>query len=165
MNPNVDPLAQLRDLHTPDPISFWPPAFGWWMIVVFILVLVAVALWGIRYRKRTAPRREALAELIAAKAEYDQTQDSTNLMKSLSQLLRRYAMVCFGRQNVAGLTGMSWLKFLDEQGKTTQFSSEVGHQAFVAIPYGSDGSVNAYEMVVVVERWIKSIPLPSRRQS
>ena len=32
--PNApDPLQDLRDVHMPDPISWWPPAFGWWMIM------------------------------------------------------------------------------------------------------------------------------------
>ncbi len=163
MNAMADPLEQLRDLHVPDPISFWPLAIGWWMVVCVLLVLGAIGMWIIRYRKKMAPRRLALSELTTLKTTFQETQDSVWLMQRLSQLLRRYAIVCFGRQRVAGLTGDSWLRFLDDQGKTQQFSSEMGQQAFVAIPYGSKCSVNEGEVVNLVEQWIKHIPLSSRK--
>ncbi|MGB0909041.1 MAG: DUF4381 domain-containing protein [Nitrospirales bacterium] len=162
MDPSNDPLQQLRDIHVPDPISFWPPALGWWVVMLIVLVLASLGLWFLRYRKKTAPRRSALSELTVLKAKFDETQDSANLMESLSQLLRRYAIVSFGRHNVAGLAGMSWLRFLDEQGKTQQFSSEMGQQAFAGVPYGSKSSVNAREMLALTEQWIKQIPLSSR---
>ena len=165
MNPTADPLMQLRDLHLPDPISFWPPALGWWVVALIVLGLVALGVWVIRYRKKTAPRRFALAELAGLKASFHDKQDLAELMTGLSQLLRRYAMVCFGRQKVAGLTGVAWLKFLDEQGNTLQFSNETASQAFAAVPYGAKDSINAPAMMDLVERWIKHIPLSSRKKS
>ena len=165
MNGTGDSLEQLRDLHLPEPVSFWPPAMGWWIIALILLVVLALSVWVIKYRKRTAPRRVALAELTGLKAQFDQTQDSVELMKGLSQLLRRYALVCFDRQNVAGLTGMDWLTFLDEQGQTRQFSNEFGRHAFTPVPYGSHEPVNAREMADLVERWIKQIPLPTGRKA
>ena len=165
MNSTADPLEHLRDLRLPDPISFWPPALGWWLGAIMILGLVALSVWGIRYRKKTAPRRFALAELADLRTRFDETQEVSELMIGLSQLLRRYAITCVGRRNVAGLTGVAWLKFLDEQGNTQQFSSETGTHAFAVVPYGAKNSVNGVEMVNLVERWIKQIPLPTRRKS
>ncbi len=40
MNSANDPLAQLRDIHLPDPISWWPPAPGWWVLAVVVLALL-----------------------------------------------------------------------------------------------------------------------------
>ncbi|MEC7549612.1 MAG: DUF4381 domain-containing protein, partial [Pseudomonadota bacterium] len=31
-------LAQLADIHLPAEISFWPPAFGWWILALLLLV-------------------------------------------------------------------------------------------------------------------------------
>ena len=165
MNPTADPLAQLRDLHLPDPVSFWPPALGWWIVALMVFGLVVWGVWGFRYRKKTAPRRLALAELTSLKSRFHDKHDDAELMTGLSQLLRRYAIVCFGRQKVAGLTGASWLKFLDEQGNTQQFSGETGNQAFAAVPYGAKDSVNARDMMDLVERWIKKVSLSEGRMS
>ncbi len=161
----MDPLEQLRDLHVPDPVSFWPPALGWWLVALVLFGLLALGLWVIQYRRKTAARRAALAELTALKTTFNDTQNTTNLLGSLSQLLRRYAIVCCGRERVAGLTGLGWLQFLDEHGRTQQFSSEMGQQAFAALPYGAQHKVNGQEMLDLVERWIKQAPLSVRKPS
>ena len=49
MNPDADPLAELRDVILPPDPSFWPPAIGWWLLAVLAVVLAVSALYGIRY--------------------------------------------------------------------------------------------------------------------
>ena len=39
-----DPLQQLKPLHLPPDPSWWPPAIGWW---VLLLVLVILTAWTI----------------------------------------------------------------------------------------------------------------------
>jgi hypothetical protein len=54
-------LSNLREIVLPPPVSFWPPAPGWW-IVGAALAGAALILLGktfIRYR-RDAYRRQAL---------------------------------------------------------------------------------------------------------
>ena len=59
-----NPLDQLRDIHLPEPISWWPPAPGWWILALASSVLLA---WLLRflYRRYKAKhyRRQALAQL------------------------------------------------------------------------------------------------------
>ena len=160
----MDSLEQLRDLHVPPPVSFWPPALGWWIAAGIILGFFAVGFWFLRYRLKTAPRRDALKELLLLQDRFVQTQNCRELMSGLSQLLRRYALSCFGRQTVAGLTGLPWLKFLDEQGKTHKFSDERNRNAWLEVPYASDhGEINGAEMIDLAEQWIKNVSLPAKR--
>ncbi|MBS1202779.1 MAG: hypothetical protein H6R22_1288, partial [Chromatiaceae bacterium] len=61
-----DPLAGLRDWHLPDPVSWWPPAPGWWLVAGLALAACALTLhWWLRRRRRRhgAPARAALGEL------------------------------------------------------------------------------------------------------
>lgn len=37
MNEN---LPELRDIHLPDGVSAWPPAYGWWVILLGIVAVV-----------------------------------------------------------------------------------------------------------------------------
>ncbi|MCA9470958.1 MAG: DUF4381 domain-containing protein [Nitrospirales bacterium] len=162
----MDSLDQLRGLHLPPPVSFWPPAIGWWIVAGSLLALLALGLWFMWYRKKTALRRDALQKLLALKTQFTQTQNCQELMSGLSQLLRRYALSCFGRQAVAGLTGLPWLRFLDEHAKTHLFSDAGSRHAWLEVPYGLDhDKVNGYEMIDLAERWIKQVPLPSKRMT
>ena len=161
--PNApDPLQELRDVHLPDPISWWPPAFGWWMIVVALLILVGLILWARAYRQRTQPRRLALAQLQEVKQHFAAYADEQQTMTRLSDLLRRAAITVFPRSHVAGLSGRSWLQFLDRTGHTTQFSDGPG-QHLISGPYQSHGPDSAAELIPLIERWIQQIDLPSRK--
>ena len=52
----TDPLSQLKDIHLPEPIGFWPPAPGWWLL--FFLLCLAIYFGGkalyAAWRKRRA---------------------------------------------------------------------------------------------------------------
>jgi hypothetical protein len=37
MNP-TDPLAQLRDIHLPEAVSWWPLAIGWWLVAIVCIL-------------------------------------------------------------------------------------------------------------------------------
>ncbi len=160
--PNApDPLHELRDVHLPDPISWWPPAFGWWMIVVALLVVAGLVLWAWVYRQRTRPRRLALSQLQEVKQQFAAHSDEQQTMTLLSDLLRRVAIAVFPRSRVAGLSGQSWLQFLDRTGHTTQFSEGPG-RCLLSAPYQPHGPASAADLIPLIERWIQQVDMPSR---
>ncbi len=88
--PSADPLAQLRDIHLPEAISWWPPALGWWLLLATLLLLILLAWLSVRHYQRGAIKRAALHELAQLAHRYpDQPQ---RLLQQLSQLLRRVAL-------------------------------------------------------------------------
>ena len=157
-----DPLQELRDIHLPDPISWWPPAFGWWMVIVALVMMVSLILWARSHRKRTRPRRVALAQLEQVKQQYAVQADDQWAITEVSHLLRRYALVVFSRSKVAGLSGQSWLQFLDTTGHTNQFSEGPG-RSLRSGPYQSHGPTSASELLPLVERWIQQVQIPARK--
>ena len=36
-------LPELRDIHLPDGVSAFPPAYGWWIMLLSILAVIAMA--------------------------------------------------------------------------------------------------------------------------
>ncbi len=159
--PNVpDPLQELRDVHMPDPISWWPPAVGWWMIVVVSVIVVGLVLWARAHRQRTRPRRVALAQIKQVKQHYAVYSNDQWAITEVSHLLRRYALAVFSRSQVAGLSGRSWLEFLDHAGGTNQFSEGPG-QSLRSGPYQSQGTASVVDLLPLVERWIR---ISSRKQ-
>lgn len=106
MDPDVL-LQQLAPLREPNPIGWWPPAPGWWVLAVVVLVglgLLALVL----YRRRQARRyrRQALQRLQQLYSAGDVT------LEQLNQLLKATAMRGFPASDVARLHGTRWQQFL-----------------------------------------------------
>ncbi len=141
-----DPLATLRPLHAPAPISWWPPALGWWLVLFTIIALLIVIY---RYWRRMAPQRAALRELELLNKTPDDHPVAT-----LNQLLKRYAMVCWPTNTVASLSGKAWLEFLDANGGNGEFTSGSGH-ILLTDPYQNQ-SADFNELTALARRWIKS---------
>ena len=54
-------LAQLRDIHLPEPIGWWPLAPGWYLLGFFVLSLAVILAYTIRrYILNGRAKREAL---------------------------------------------------------------------------------------------------------
>ncbi|NEX21145.1 DUF4381 domain-containing protein [Thiorhodococcus mannitoliphagus] len=124
---NPDPLADLRDWHLPDPLSWWPPAPGWWILLgLAVLAMVAAFLWIRRLRRRGRAWRAAKRELVGLRAAYESDRDGRRFIAELSRLLRRLALLRYPRERVAGLSGSAWLEFLDATGGAGGFVGGAG---------------------------------------
>jgi Domain of unknown function (DUF4381) len=135
-----DPLAGLRDWHLPDPVSWWPPAPGWWLVAGLALAAGALVLhWWLRRRRQGAPARAALAELERLGAGLVADRDGRQYAAAVSALLRRLALVRYPREQVAGLAGADWLAFLDRSGGGGRFVQGPG-QVLSGVPYRAPGS-------------------------
>ncbi len=119
-----DPLATLRDIHLPEPISWWPPAPGWWLLAATLILLLFLLWFGYRYYQRAAIKRAALNELSQIASHYQ--EQPQQLLQQLSQLLRRVALATQPRSSVAGLSEEAWLAFLDQFTDQQQFTQGVG---------------------------------------
>ena len=95
-------LDRLHDIVTPPPVSWWPPAPGWYVgsALLFLSVLLLLIRFGCRYHAN-AYRRAALREL--------QELEQASRWPELAALLKRVALSAFPRSKVASLTGESWI--------------------------------------------------------
>ena len=120
-------LVNLKDIHLPPPVSFWPPAPGWWILAV--LLISSLFIGGVlfyRQHKKRKPKTEALRILKDLQILYQNSKDDVVSLRNLSNLLRRTALTFYDNDEVASLQGSSWLEFLDKTGKTKEFSQGVG---------------------------------------
>lgn len=125
----------LRDLHLPDPVGWWPPAPGWWLVLALLAAGLAWLAWRwYRAWQFEAPRRHALRELARIEAEYLEHRNAVVLGKALSELLRRGMLAYAPRAAMAGLTGESWLAWLDEGMSVPYFHTE-GGKSLLSLPY------------------------------
>ena len=111
MNPaaiNANPLDQLRDIHLPEPISWWPLAPGWWLLIIISLALAA---WTTRfvYRRYRAAlyRRQALKKLNQLTELNNQQQ-----LTGLYELLKQTANTAYPQLHPASLGAEAFISFL-----------------------------------------------------
>jgi len=132
MDPTEIPL---RDLHLPDEVGLWPLAPGWWILIALLVAGAAIVVWRIVVaRRKSAPRRLALARLDHCAADYAEHGDPVRLGAELSELLRRTMLAYAPRSEVAGLTGDAWLEWLDRDLDTPEFTRGPGRM-LVELPY------------------------------
>ncbi|WP_455212573.1 DUF4381 domain-containing protein [Kaarinaea lacus] len=164
MQPDVSNIP-LRDIHLPDPVSWWPPALGWWLLLALIAFGVALVIWQKQRRRLYRLRHAAMAELDAIYQNYQQQYDAKRYARDLSALLRRTYISYFPNNPAAGLAGKAWLEFLDsllssKHNKSGQkFADGVG-QVLVSAPYQSqlkNSDIDADAMYELCREWIFSL--------
>lgn len=114
----ADPLAELRDIHLPEAVGYWPLAPGWWLLLASVLLLAGLIVWAVRRYRRNAYRRAAVKELNNIYQQYiSDLQGSTGPdagQKYLQQVNRLLKQVYFthGGSQVAGLSSDLWISEL-----------------------------------------------------
>lgn len=152
----TDPLAELRDIHLPGAIQDWPPAPGWWLLGILAIALtIYLVVRIVRYWKRKQYRREGVRSLQLLKVKYENSPNSTQYLQHYSQLLKRVSFSCFPRDEVASLTGESWVAFLDLSGSTKEFSMGCG-QVLIEGNYAQSVQYNHQALHDLGVLWIKN---------
>ena len=160
MNPAA--VLDLRDIHAAPLPSMWPPAPGWWVLAIVLLVaLVVLGLWARRRYRMYRDKRQIMLEVERLSTCYSK-DNIQGFIADISTLLRRVALRRHARAKVASLTGSDWLRFLDATGGAGGFENGVG-QILESGPYQPAlNDVPAEELLLLARRWIsKNLEVPA----
>jgi len=150
----------LRDIHLPDAVSLWPPAIGWWILVIVIAAL-AFGLYKFykikKHKQKTAYRKMALDELKIIKQSFSQQDSSIECLRAISHLLRRIALSYLPREKVASLTGTQWVSQLNHLAQQAGFTS-THTELLIHGPYQQQFDYDQNELFESCENWIKQLP-------
>ena len=155
-------LKGLYDIRLPDPIGWWPPAPGWWLVAALLLL---AAMWLARQLQllpwlRSLPyRRSALLEL---RQLQQPRSDSTaaERLGALARLLRRVVRTAYPQHPAIAGTGIGWLKFLDRCSGMHGFSQGKGRCLAMEL-YRPQPNADLAAVEELVRRWIvRHRPLP-----
>lgn len=151
---------QTTDIGTiiePEPIGFSFDAPGWAIlagILLIILLVVAIKRY-INYRNNLY-RREAESSLNQLAAE---NLPKVQLIYKINELLKRVAIISYGRESVASLYGEPWLNFLEEKvSQKPVFPNEVRRIFSSELYRGSRAKVDENELEEMKNssiNWIK----------
>lgn len=146
-----DPLADLKDIHPPEPIAFawFPPAPGWWLLLLLVVaVIAAVTGWYLFYWKKRACLRAARAELDLLAAS---PQEPTALLEAVATLVRRTALAARPSDNLASLQGSSWKEHLVKGGMPEREAGLIAESRYRATsePFDSEA------LLAATRAWIR----------
>ncbi len=145
----MEPEAlQLRDIHLPEPVGWWPPAPGWWGVLVSIVVVVMLVAWLRRRWMRRAPLREINA-LLRQLQQQDQSGDPQQLLVTTSALLRRALRHRYPHEGIETLTGTEWLQRLDAESGSSQYTQGAG-SILGSGPYQQQAEYDPQALVALV---------------
>ena len=149
-----DALAQLRDIHLPPSISWWPMAPGWYLVLLIALVLILYLACYLHKKNRHAkPKKQALALLEIYKQDYERDKNTQVTSARISELLRRVALVYFPRSQVASIYGEDWIGFLKNTSEGIEFQQL--KVLLLELPFKPSEEVNLQPLIKAAESWIK----------
>jgi hypothetical protein len=151
----ADVLAQLKDIHLPNAVSWWPLALGWWIVLMIGVGLLLAGVYFYRRWQRKSPQELIIAQSLQLFHAL-QTQSLTPkvFIMELSELLRRTALSLYGRKTIANLAGDDWLQFLNQKGATTAFTDGEG-RVLADQPYRAEVDYDHQALVSLIEQWLE----------
>lgn len=151
---------QLRDIHLPETVSWWPPAIGWWLtpLLLALLALAFIALRRILHKRRqNAHKNIARAELQRIKQHYADSGDALHSLRELSILLRRVALSYLPREHSASLTGEAWIAQLNQLAQHSVFS-EQHIELLTRGVYQPQLETDLTPLLKQCEQWLQQLP-------
>ncbi len=147
-----DPLSQLRDIHIPAPGGLWPPAPGWWILLLIVIALaVAITVWIRHRRQKNAWYRIASRDLdrLANRAAV-----TSQWFSELNALLKQSARARYPERQPESLSGPGWIDFLLETSPKDRIASRPVVTAMVESCYQSTPSCSPDDAIRFARLWL-----------
>lgn len=155
----VDPLAQLKDIHLPESIGWWPLAAGWYVAIGLFCVFVAsLCYWFYKKRRDAQAKNQALRLLLQYTERYERERNAAMTCAQVSELLKRVALAYFPRHDIASLHGEAWIHFLNQSARGVDFAAV--KTLLLETPFKNTDSVDVTPLLKNAESWIRQRKTP-----
>ncbi len=148
---------ELRDIHLPESGLWWPPAPGWWLSLLLILLLAILLPRLFRWYRHKPLKRLSLQELARIRQAYRQGQSGKAVLNEVAGLLRRVTISYYGRNATAAVTGAHWLRQLQRLSPQTGFT-EQQLELLVRERYRPQCEFDIEQLLQSCERWLRALP-------
>lgn len=149
-------LEQLRDIHLPAEVSWWPLAPGWWILLFLFLAAAIFAIWAmIKHRNNNRYRRVAALELDLALVQWQQSQDPAAFIQATNVILKRTVaagLATNSSEAVLSLTGERWTDLLNQYSEDSLSNSSA--QALARAGYEPSPEVDVPKLHAEAKNWI-----------
>jgi hypothetical protein len=139
-------LEQLKDIHLPPGISWWPPAPGWW-VLAGVVVVAALAAVGFNYVRRRTVRYRALNELNNLRR--DESLGAVTAAERIAVLLKRIVLQRSTTKSIGVEHGRRWVERLTQEIARFLALAPYAHAELI------DGSPDRSALFTAADRWIR----------
>ena len=146
---------QLRDIHLPEAVSWWPPAPGWWILTFLVIALMtSLIIRRLRNTKRNAFRVTALLETQEALTLWNKNKNTAGYLHTVNAVLKRIILQNNSASNIANQSGVNWVESLNQISKLPL--SEKTMQALGVACYQTNPVVDVAHVQKQIIAWIES---------
>lgn len=152
---------QLRDVQTPDAVSWWPLAIGWWLVIALTLTALTVGIIVlIRHRRRNNYRKLAISSLNQHLIVWQAQKNDAGYLQAANAVLKRTCL--HFNHDAASLADKTWVNFLNAHNKTQlSDSTEI---ALAEQLYQANPNVDVENLHIEITTWLlKHTVVPSNQ--
>ena len=147
-------LQQLRDVHLPADVGWWPPAIGWWLLALILgwLLYRLARYWLAQYRQ-SRYKKQALLELDTYLLAWQQDDQDSAYLQAANGLLRRVCLHLQDGQKLSAQIGQQWADNLNRYSK-----AQLDPESILALTHGAYRKQPAAEVERLhknLSSWIK----------
>lgn len=146
---------QLRDVHTPETISWWPLAIAWWVLALLVVMAIGWLIFTVanRYRKNRY-RKQALIELSDRFSIWQSDQDSAAYLQSVNVVLKRSIIQVNKQSSLLTLSGKNWVTGLN--GVVNKPLPELTQEALAHACYQAKPSIDIVAVNKSIQQWLRT---------
>lgn len=152
MNPDL--LSQLRDIHSAPQVPWWPPAPGWWILALLVLIGLVLLMRQLLGRYRNHQRRkQMLAWVDQLNVSIDPVVNPQGYLSTLNRIFKLVALRAFPEKQCALLAGQGWVDFLAINMKKTDSAEAL--DVLATGPYDPAPQFDPEVMSQLTRAWIR----------
>lgn len=153
-------MEELKDIQGLAPISSWPLAIGWWIIIVVCLSCLGFIAWrwykNFQYKKTW--QYKSFVNLQQIEQELNNNQLLPSLIHQAAVEIRNIGMQTAEREQCAGLVGQQWLQWLQDNDPLS-FNWTSSGRLLTEYQYMPSNDINNYTqlkaLISAAKQWVK----------
>lgn len=153
----TDVLAGLKDIHLPPAVSIWPLAVGWYIVAAIVLVVTVLVIWLVTKKIKAYRHKQAIIKMFDKTIKTVQIEKPQALISEISIFLKQVTMQELEVDNAHLYFGESWLKFLDQQLKTDDFSQGDGRLLLDSYKSKQVSADEQQALIALSKKWLRKV--------
>lgn len=159
MNPEAGLLSQLRDIQSAPVVPWWPPAPGWWVLALLVIIVLYFLVRKLQARHRVHQRRKQLLGFINLLEQVvDPVNSPQEYLSALNRIFKIVAIRAFPDAACAHMQGQEWTDFLQQ--KLNQKTGRSGGFETLEIlsrgPYQPFASFDSESLASAARQWVQA---------